>query len=73
LFNCPQFYPDPALQGLPTEIYIPPIHYPGKKFDVSASSNLEWSVSEENENILLIYCNNFSADQISFISISASN
>ena len=66
-----QFYPGLHFEGIPTEIYIPPIHYPERKFVVSTSPNLDWKFSEENKNVILIFNGiETSPDQLLFITIS---
>jgi hypothetical protein len=66
-----QFYPGLHFEGIPTEIYVPPMHYPERKFDISTSSHLDWKFSEENPNVLLLFNGiESSPDQLQFITIS---
>ena len=39
----------------PTEIFVPKIHYPNKKYIVKTSKDLTWRVSPQNEDILQLF------------------
>ena len=39
----------------PTEIFVPKIHYPNKKYTVETSNDLTWRVSPKNEDILQLF------------------
>ena len=39
----------------PTEIFVPKIHYPNKKYTVKTSNDLTWRVSPNNEDILQLF------------------
>ena len=49
-----QFYPD-TTKNYPTEIFVPPLHYPSKSYSVETSKNLKWSRSKEDKNKILVY------------------
>lgn len=68
VFNY-QFYPDLTLFA--TEIYVPHLHYPDQNYEVIASPNMEWRISENNENVLLVFNNpESSSDQMAVVSIT---
>ena len=65
-----QFHPDPSFEGIPTEIFVPPMQYPDGKFEIATSANLEWMMSELNPNVLLVFNSlESSPDQIAFVKI----
>ena len=39
----------------PTEIFVPKIHYPNKKYIVKTSKDITWRVSPQNEDILQLF------------------
>ena len=62
-----QFYPDKSRKN-PSEIFVPPLHYPKKGYSVLTSENVKWTLSSNNENIILLYNGqNSSPDKIEFI------
>lgn len=64
-----QFYPDLTIKQ-PSEIFVPPLHYPQRRYSVSTSENLKWAISQNNENIILVYNTpNGSSNKIEFIRI----
>lgn len=39
----------------PTEIFIPKIHYPNRKYVVKTSDDITWRISPKNEDILQLF------------------
>ena len=48
-----KFLPD-AENSQPTEIYVPPLSFPNSQFNLDLSSELNWSLSPNDPNIVLI-------------------
>jgi hypothetical protein len=64
-----QFYPDLTIKQ-PSEIFVPPLHYPQHQYSVLTSENLKWTISQTIENIILVYNKpQASSDKIEFIRI----
>lgn len=63
-----QFYPNPAVKH-PTEIFVPPLHYPAKSYSVATSKNLKWTPGPDN--ILLVFSGAAAnSDKIEFVRIT---